>query len=239
MPDEKTIAITIDGQKIKTEAGARIWEVAQVDGGRYPPTLPPARHGVRGGVPRVRRRGRGRANARSLVSPEGRARHGDPHANRARPARAENAGGHADGRPRRGVRACKLRTHRTRRTDGSQQRREHTPAYGNAARARFLIFCHRRGPQRVHSVRSLHPRLHGRSGQQRHRPGRQGRERAYRIRCGFAHGRIHLRLLRGVHGRLPHGRAHQQIPHAANRPWRLERGGFNLPLLRRGLFHHL
>ncbi len=29
MPDDKTIAITIDGQKIKTEAGARIWEVAQ------------------------------------------------------------------------------------------------------------------------------------------------------------------------------------------------------------------
>ena len=62
----------------------------------------------------------------------------------------------------------------------------------------------------LHPLRPLHPRLRRDPAEQRAGAPRQGLQRRHRVRSEPAHGQFELRLLRRVHGVLPHRRAHQQ-----------------------------
>ena len=96
-------------------------------------------------------------------------------------------------------------------------------------------------PRRLHPVRPLRPRLRRHPGQRRDRPLRQGLLHADRVRPERPDGRVVVRDLRRVRGRLPDRRAREQADQrradqAADRA-RLDRHG--LPVLRRRLRAHL
>ena len=239
MSGDKTIAITIDGQKIKTEAGARIWEVAQSMGVEIPrlchqPGMEPVGvcrvcavevEGARTLVPSCHRK----VEPGMVI-----------HTQTERVLRAQKtlvamlmADHGAESEPQN----CEL-TALAERMEVSNGVSALPPAETPRERDNSSSVIAVDHSACILCDRCIRACTDVQGNNVIGRGGRGGSARIA-IRCGFADGRIHLRLLRGVHGRLPHGRAHQQTPHAANRPWRLERGGFNLPLLRRGLRHHL
>ena len=69
---------------------------------------------------------------------------------------------------------------------------------------------HRGRPRLLHPLRPLRARLRRPAGQRRHRPQRQGLRDADLVRPRRPDGRVVLRDVRGVRGRLPHRRADQQ-----------------------------
>ena len=112
-----------------------------------------------------------------------------------------------------------------RRPEGDDDRRQRAararaPATASAGRRRCpqargprhrrLQPRDRRRSPGLHPLRPLHPRLRRDPVQRRHRPHRQGLHDADRVRPRRADGRVHVRLLRRVRGRLPDRRADQQ-----------------------------
>ena len=69
---------------------------------------------------------------------------------------------------------------------------------------------HRGRPRLLHPLRPLRARLRRPAGQRRDRPQRQGLRHPDLLRPRRPDGRLVLRHVRGVRGRLPHRRSHQQ-----------------------------
>ena len=96
---------------------------------------------------------------------------------------------------------------------------------------------HRGRPRRLHPLRPVHPGVRRHPGQRRDRAQRKGLRHAHRVRPQRPDGRLVLRIVRRVRGRLPDRRADEQADprHPDPAAHRTRRGGHRLPVLRRGL----
>ena len=174
-----------------------------------------------------------------------RGRHGGEDGHARGRAAARHAHPAPDGRPAADRRGPQGDHHRRQRAAGAgaplrDRARGRHPA-GERPRRGPLEPRDRGEPRRLHPVRPLRPRLRRHPGQRRDRPLRQGLLHADRVRPERPDGRVVLRDLRRVRGRLSDGRAreqaHQRRPDQVAHRARL--GGHGLPVLRRRLRAHL
>ena len=196
-------------------------------------------------LPRLHGRAQGRTHAGAELLPRRGRRHGSAGHQRARTEEPEDGGGDAAvGHARRRLQVDRRRRHaaarRTERVGREARRRRATRAQGlapRAARCRRLAPCDGCQPRCLHPVQPLRASLPRGAGQRRHRLCDARRAFEDRLRPRRPHGRQHLRGLRRMRAGLPDRRADAQEPHrfAAGRP----QGRLGVPVLRRGLSHHL
>ena len=228
--ESRTVALTIDGREVTAPEGTTIWEAAK-DAGIEIPVLCHDERFDPVGVCRMCVVDVGRARvAAACVRPceNGmEVKTATPEVERSRAMLTELL--MSDQPPTRARPQAdddrRQRAARARRPLRGERRRR--PAVRFRPRRPTFEPGHRGRPRRLHPVRPLRPGLRRHPGQRRDRAQRQGLRHAHRVRPERPDGRVVVRHVRRVRGRLPDRGADQQAdprrPDPAAR--RARRGG--------------